>query len=298
MVAARQQKAAAAAAAKAVGKNLPVPLYHQIFLLLRDEIISGQRPLGSLVPTEQELSRIYGVSRITTRRALDELAQNRLVERKRRVGTRVIYEPASPPIEASIEQALESLLTLGRTTKVKLMEYADEVGEPSVLAMLHLGPNEHVVRVVRVRWLDNQPLGCVVSYMPSKLGLTFSRADLEAHPMLKLIERTKLKIGTATQTISATSADAALASMLDVEIRFPILRIGRVLCSDAGEPLLYTMAQYRSDRYQIRLDLHSFGDNAGADGAKMMSPVLAEARPEPQPAKAVVKPKKAAKTAP
>jgi GntR family transcriptional regulator len=287
MVAAKQQKAAAAAAAKAVGKNLPVPLYHQIFLLLRDEIISGQRPHGSLVPTEQELSRIYGVSRITTRRALDELAQNRLVERKRRVGTRVIYEPASPPIEASIEQALESLLTLGRTTKVKLMEYADEVGEPSVLAMLHLAPNEHVVRVVRVRWLDNQPLGCVVSYMPSKLGLTFSRAELEAHPMLKLIERTKLKIGTATQTISATSADAALATMLDVEIRFPILRIGRVLCSAAGEPLLYTMAQYRSDRYQIRLDLHSFGDNkdAGADGAKTMSPVLAESKTGPKSAK-------------
>ena len=250
----------AAATAKAVGKNLPVPLYHQIFLLLRDEIISGQRPHGSLVPTEQELSRTYGVSRITTRRALDELAQNRMVERKRRVGTRVIYRPASPPIEASIEQALESLVTWGRSTKVRLMEYADEVGEPSVLAMLGLEPDQHVIRVVRVRWLDNQPLGCIVSYMPAKLGLSFSRAELEAEPMLKLIERTNLKIGTATQTISATSADAPLASMLDVEIRSPILRIGRVLFSAAGEALLYTMAQYRSDRYQIRLDLHSFGE--------------------------------------
>lgn len=273
MATGKRSKAEADAAAKAVGKNLPIPLYHQIFLLLRDEIISGQRPAGSLVPTEQELSRIYGVSRITTRRALDELAEDRLVERKRRVGTRVIYEPASPPIEASIEQALESLLTLGRTTKAKLMEYSDEIGEPSVLAMLHLEPHEHVIRVVRVRWLDNQPLGCIVSYMPAKLGLAFSRADLEAHPMLKLIERTKRKIGTATQTISATSADAALASMLDVEIRSPILRIGRVLFSEGGEPLLYTMAQYRSDRYQIRLDLHSFGDQRDGDGLTMMRPV-------------------------
>jgi GntR family transcriptional regulator len=249
--------------------------------LLRDEIISGQRPHGSLVPTEQDLSQTYGVSRITTRRALDELAQNRLVERKRRVGTRVIYEPASPPIEASIEQALESLLTLGRTTKVKLIEYSDEVGEASVLGMLHLGPNEHVIRAVRVRWLENKPLGCVVSYMPAKLGLDFSRAELEAHPMIKLLERTNLKIGTATQTISATSADAALASMLDVEIRAPILRIGRVLFSAGGEPLLYTMAQYRADRYQIRLDLHSFGDNKDAAGSME---VATSAPPEPKAA--------------
>src|SRR5580658_6024146 len=109
-----------------VAKSLPVPLYHQIYLLLRDEITSGQRPYGTLVPTEQELSRIYGVSRITTRRALDELAQNLLVARKRRVGTRVIFKPPSPPIEASLEQSLESLLTFGRTTKAKLVELGEE----------------------------------------------------------------------------------------------------------------------------------------------------------------------------
>ena len=291
MVAAKQKKAAAEATAKAVAKNLAVPLYHQIFLLLRDEIISGQRPLGSLVPTEQDLSQTYGVSRITTRRALDELAQNRLVERKRRVGTRVIYEPASPPIEASIEQALESLLTLGRTTKVKLIEYSDEVGEASVLNMLRLEPNEHVIRAVRVRWLENKPLGCVVSYMPAKLGLDFSRAELEAHPMIKLLERTKLKIGTATQTISATSADAALASMLDVEIRAPILRIGRVLFSAGGEPLLYTMAQYRADRYQIRLDLHSFGDNKDVAAGSMQMATSAPAAPKTAARRAKAAPK-------
>src|SRR5215204_460928 len=122
----------------AVAKNLPVPLYHQIFLLLRDEIISGQRPFGTLVPTEQELSRIYGVSRITTRRALDELAQNHLVARKRRVGTRVIFQPPSPPIEASIEHAVESLLTLGRSTKVKLIEMSEEEAEPPITDALKL----------------------------------------------------------------------------------------------------------------------------------------------------------------
>jgi GntR family transcriptional regulator len=242
----------------AVAKNLPVPLYHQIFLLLRDEIISGQRPFGTLVPTEQELSRIYGVSRITTRRALDELAQNHLVARKRRVGTRVIFQPPSPPIEASIEHAVESLLTLGRSTKVKLLELAEEDSEPPITDALKLKPHEKVIRALRVRWLDDQPLGCVVSYVPSRLGKKFTRAELESTPMLSLLEKAGLKIGTAAQTISATSADAQLASLLDVEIRAPILRISRTVYNPAGEAILFTLAQYRSDRYQISLDLHSF----------------------------------------
>jgi GntR family transcriptional regulator len=253
---------AAQAQPNGVAKSLPVPLYHQIYLLLRDEIISGQRPFGTLVPTEQELSRIYGVSRITTRRALDELAQNRLVARKRRVGTRVMFQPPSPPIEASLEQSVESLLTFGRTTKAKLVELGEEEATAPVTNSLNLKAHEKVIRAVRVRWLDDQPLGCTVSYVPSRLGLTFTRADLESTPMLGLLERAGQKIGTAAQTISATSADAALAGMLDVEIRAPILRIGRTIFNPAGEAILFTLAQYRSDRYQIRLDLHSFGQSA------------------------------------
>jgi GntR family transcriptional regulator len=266
MSAKRSKLPAHSAAPKAVEKSLPVPLYHQIFLLLRDEIISGQRPFGSLVPTEQELSRIYGVSRITTRRALDELAQNHLVARKRRVGTRVIFQPPSPPIEASIEHAVESLLTLGRTTKARLVELGEEEAEGPITDALKLAEGEKVIRAVRVRWLDEQPLGSVVSYVPSRLGKKFTRAELESTPMLSLLENAGLKIGTATQTISATSADAQLAGLLDVEIRAPILRIGRTVYNPDGEAILFTLAHYRSDRYQIRLDLHSFAPTTHRDG--------------------------------
>lgn len=263
MAANRMRKNAPGANGAAL-KSLPVPLYHQIFLLLRDEIISGQRPLGALVPTEEELSRIYGVSRITTRRALDELAQSRMVERKRGVGTRVIFEPPSPPIEASIEHALESLLTLGRNTKVELIELVEVEAEAPVIYSLALLPPEKVIRAVRIRWLEGEPLGCVVSYVPSRLGAAFTRAELESTPMLRLLEMAGMKIGTATQTVSATTADSILANMLDVELFAPILRITRTVYDVSGKAILFTLAQYRSDRYQIRLDLHSFGDSREA----------------------------------
>jgi GntR family transcriptional regulator len=72
-----------------VDRGHAVPLYHQIFLMLRDEIISGRHAIGSTMPTEQGLALAHDVSRITARRALDELAQHGFVERRRRTGTRV-----------------------------------------------------------------------------------------------------------------------------------------------------------------------------------------------------------------
>ena len=62
----------------AVDRMQAAPLYHQIFLQLREEITSGERPLGSRMPTEQELVEQFSVSRITARRALDELAEQGL----------------------------------------------------------------------------------------------------------------------------------------------------------------------------------------------------------------------------
>ena len=68
---------------KLLRNDLPTPLYHQMFTLLRDRILSGEIPRGSRIPTEFDLAESFGVSRITAKRALDELAAEGLVERRR-----------------------------------------------------------------------------------------------------------------------------------------------------------------------------------------------------------------------
>ena len=124
--------------ANALDRSAAIPLYHQIFLQLRDEILSGQRACGSPVATEKELGQTYAVSRITARRALAELAQNRFVARKRRVGTTVIYRPPAKPIEANMDQAVDSLLQLGRLTKVRVRALHEEAASPWVAEAMRL----------------------------------------------------------------------------------------------------------------------------------------------------------------
>ena len=239
-----------------VDRSHAVPLYHQIFLQLREEILSGERAPGSRMPTEEELAAIFGVSRITARRALAELAQTRLVARKRRVGTTVIFEPPAHPIEGSIDQAIESLISFGRSTDVRLIDCMETPALAPVSDALGVAVGCPVLKIVRVRWLEGVPLGHIVTCLPLAIGRAIPRDALATTPILSLIEQSGVKIGSASQTISATLADAMLAAALSVGIGSPILRISRTVTDDQGQPVQHILAQYRPDRYQIRLDLH------------------------------------------
>ena len=90
----------------AVDDRLPTPLYHQIYLILRDKIAGGAYRGGDLLPSEEGTARQFGVSRITAKRALNELADAGYVVRERGRGTRVVDDRPAPPVRANVEGLL------------------------------------------------------------------------------------------------------------------------------------------------------------------------------------------------
>lgn len=248
-----------------VDRDAAVPLYHQIYLQLRDEILSGERPFGSALPTERELSELYQVSRITARRVLNGLAQQHYAERKRRLGTRVIFRSPAKPIEGNIDQAVDSLMALGEGTTVNVIEVSAEPASVKVANALHIAPGVTVIRAVRVRCLDGEPLGYVVSYVPEALASVITQKNLVRAPILRLLDEAGYHAKHADQTICAMQADTHLAEALSIEPRAALLRISRTVCDIDDKPFLLTFAHYRSDRFHIRIDLQdSTGVQLGA----------------------------------
>ncbi len=240
-----------------IDRNTAVPLYHQIYVQLRDEIVTGIRPFGSLLPTENELATNFGVSRITARRALDELASQNFVARKRRVGTQVIFNLPVRPIEANLAKAVASLVTFGRKTKVTVLEIAKELAAEPVASLIGVAIDTRVLRAVRLRWLDGEPLGCTIAHLPEEFEFAVTERSLRHSPILTLVQQTGREIGGAHQTIAAVSADLAMSSALQIEPMSPLLKITRVFRDIRGAPLLLTRAFYRADRYQVSVDLHA-----------------------------------------
>lgn len=234
-----------------------VPLYHQIFLALRDDILRGRLAFGASVPTEHELAAQHGVSRITARRAVHELAANKLVERRRRTGTRVVYRASTVPIEANVEQAIESLLAFGRNTPVKVVDLAQEPASGEVADILDRPAGTLVYKARRIRHTDRQPLGLVTSWLPVDLGVSITKKSLTANPILKHLHDAGIAIVGGRQTVSALHASPDTAALLGIEPRDALLRIERVILNDGDKPVLFTIADYRADRYRLSLDLHS-----------------------------------------
>ena len=235
--------------------HLPTPLYHQIYVLLREQIVSGTFPARAILPTEHELMRRFHVSRITAKRALDELAAEGLVERSRGRGTRVVEALRDTPVSGNISGLLENLLMVGLKTKVEIVDFGYGPASLDVARALGVAQGAEVQRAVRVRSRAGVPFSFTTSYVPADLGRTYSRKDLATRPLLALLEKAGVLIGSADQSISATLADTVVAPRLKVRVGSPLISVTRTVSDQDGRPVEHINILYRPDRYQYRMKL-------------------------------------------
>jgi len=249
---------------RSASSALRSPLYHQIYLVLREQIRSGVLRPGDILPGEHDLASDYGVSRITVKRALNELAADGLVNRARGRGTQVVETDAAPALSTSGEGQLEDLLSMGLETDVAVLDFSYVPAPPEVAQALGCGAGEEVQRCVRVRALDNEPFSYLTTYIPSDIGHTFGPEDLTERPLLMLLEQAGVEVEAASQTVTATLADAAVAKALEMEIGSALLKVSRVVTDKQGRPVEYITALYRPDKYGYRMTFSRVGGGEAA----------------------------------
>ena len=251
-----------------IDNKLPTPLYHQIYIILRNKIIDQEFAHGDLLPSESETAHAFGVSRITSKRALNELANEGLVVRERGRGTSVTYKGSSTPQRASIEGMLENIMAMGLETEVSLLEFGYVSAIERVSHALSCALNDKVQHAVRIRSHESEAFSHLVTFVPEAIGRTYSRTDLATTPLLTLLERGGVVVSRAEQTLTATLADANVAPLLKLDIGAPLLRIRRIVYDQNDQPVEFITGLYRPDRYQYRMNL----SRVQSDHAKSWSP--------------------------
>ena len=247
----------------------------QVYLVLRDRILSAMIGFGDKLPNENDLARAYGVSRVTVRRALAELARERLIERRPSAGTRVMYRPSPAAIRGDIAGVLADIAEMGRGTTVKLLSFAYVPAAGALAEALGVPPGEMLQRSVRVRLTGGQPFSYLTTHVPEQVALTYTKADLATKPLLSLIERSGVKVERARQRISATLATAETAEPLQINAGLPLIELVRIVYDCDGRGVEHLQALYRPDFYSLEMDLL----RSGSSSARTWSPV---ARRNPQ----------------
>lgn len=247
--------------------TLPLPKYHQIYLVLREQLREGQFAAG--LPPEIALSKQFNAGRVTVRRALEQLAAEGLIIRQAGRGTR----PAPPPAEPAALRAhqggkasrltglLEKIVNMSLRTSVKVIEWRTIEAPRDVAQALQIPVGAKVKKGVRRRSLAEGPLSHITTYVPEDLASRFGRSDLARKPILRLIEESGVELGRAHQTVSARQADAAVAAELDVAVGTALLAVRRLVFDANDRPVQWLHGLYRPDRYEYQMDISQVGSS-------------------------------------
>jgi len=242
-------------AAQPLQRSPGSPLHHQLFLVLRDGIKSGRYDFGKTLPSEGELTRLFGVSRITVRTAMATLEREGLIERRQGIGTFVTFGTAPLPINAAMSDVLTHMQDVSRRTKVRVVEFGFEPAPAHVRAQFEAEPNDLFLRAVRVRHSKLQPVMMLTTYIPHAIGQHFTSADMGRHPLATLLKSAGVVVTSGAQVVTATLADPIAARQLEVNVGAALLLIKRLHFDQNRRPVQYLETLASPATFELRMTL-------------------------------------------
>ncbi len=230
--------------------------YEDIQRYIMSLIESGYLKPGDKIPSERELSQKFNVSRMTIRRALMDLVQKGLLIRQVGKGTIVNRLVVEQPL-GKLRSFTEEIKSLGHEpgSKLLLLETVDPSLE--VAKSLELPPEEKVLKVVRLRYVDKKIMSLNISFFPISRFPELLHLDFSSLSIYELIEKKLgLRIVKAKQYLSAVNASANQSKLLEVPKGFALLYLKRITYVMNDIPIEYVEVLFRPDRYTFIIELY------------------------------------------
>lgn len=232
---------------------LRIPLYVQVREKLREELVAVKP--GTIIPPEAQLEQRFSVSRITIRKAIDDLVSEGLLVRRQGRGTfrdnpKLVHELNT------ITSWTDQLRALGYSPRTTELEVTEIAAPKPVERMLRLQPGEKVIQVRRIRLADDEPITLMVNYVPSKLVPGFVETPLDNESLYEFLStRFGLVPSEAIDTVETRPATESEAQRLRVEPWAPVLVVTRVSSLENGVPFEMAEAVSCGNRYEYRVKL-------------------------------------------
>ncbi|WP_251554243.1 GntR family transcriptional regulator [Neobacillus muris] len=239
-----------------INANSSTPLYQQLANLLRDQIHKGDLKIGDRIPSEAELGKMYGISRITIRQALAELEKEGLLEKIPGKGTFIKNNrkiQGLTRLTGFNEVTAAAGLKAGyRIIEIDSMAFSEEAktvfntDEPSFFM------------VKRVLLASGSPVGMHTSYLPSWLihqdPDSFTSEILSHSSLHATIEKTGVRLYRAEEIVEPALAGEEEIEHLGLKMGDLVLQVKRTIFDFNNQSLLYEIDIYRPDSYTYRIE--------------------------------------------
>lgn len=239
-----------------------VPRYYKVYAVIQRRIREGEWPPGTPMPTEEAFAGSFRVSRVTVRKALAMLQDERLIAREQGRGTFAL--PAPPrPVRESFAGFLENVRDFERDTRVRVLAYARGALSAEAAAALEQSAGAPGLRIERVRSDARGPFSYTVCHLPAPEADLVTEEGLGNRTVIAVLEAAGVSAASADQRLSAVAADLDVARRLKVDVGTPLMAMNRVVRDPRGRPVEFLTALYRPDRYEYRVNLSRDRESAG-----------------------------------
>lgn len=229
------------------------PLYLRLKRALADAVSSGRFDSGTALPAERDLAEEAGVSRVTVRRAIEELTQEGLLTRRHGSGTFVTMpvEHIQQPL-SHLTSFTEDMLSRGLTPHSRWLERGLFAPTPEEIMALGVSPGKRVARLTRIRLADNVPMAIERTSLPEDV---LAHPEAVEHSLYETLSKNDVRPVRAIQRISAVVLKPDQTALLELPEGSPALAVQRVTYNATGRVIEATQTYYRSDIYDLIAEL-------------------------------------------
>lgn len=210
-----------------------------------------------LIPSERELMEQFQVSRITVRRAIDELVTGGYLYKVQGKGTYVKSDDYSQNLFA-ITSCTEDVKRLGRNPSKKVVASEIVPADAKRARLLNTAVGDEVFRLERVTMADGEPLNYTITYLPCKLFPGIDKYDFNTQSLYELLEmQYHVKFAKSRRTIEAVLTEEEIAEYLDIEEQMPVILFGSTtygVVQGREQPIESFKCYYRTDQYKFYLE--------------------------------------------
>lgn len=234
-----------------------VPKYYIVKKSIIDKIDNEEFQVSEMIPSERELMEMFSVSRITVRKAVEELEQEGYLYKVQGKGTYVKGDQNSQDL-FSITSCTQDVLRLGMTPSRRIIASRVVVADKKRQRLLNLCGEEKVLQLARVYYADGEPINYTTTYLPMKHFPGLDRYDFSRESLYETLQGVYgVSITRATRTVEAVLAHGDIAENLEVADGVPLLLFQ---CTTMGYvngkevPVETFKCCYRSDKFKFYIN--------------------------------------------
>jgi GntR family transcriptional regulator len=233
--------------------NAQVPLYVQLADLFRQRIVKGVWKEGDKLPSLEKLVEEFEVARVTVRQAIERLARDGLVLPQRGRGTFVTGAPQANRW-LRVETTLQNLTDVYRDTHPTILNIDESARSPRLAETDGL-PAEHYVYMRRVHSHEGRPYCVIDIYLDSAIFARHPTRFRKETVIPLLMAMPTVKIVTARQVLTISTADLEVAHHLGIPVNAPVADVRRVFTGPKRRVIYLGEVTYRGDFVHMEIDL-------------------------------------------